>query len=686
MPNEYNSDGLIIIRDSSGNQMSLAAFFKLALQDGNGNYARPTSWRAGTGHNAWDMGVAGATTVPARTPTYGSVIRAEQTGNNGGMGTCVIIEDDKGRQHRFMHMIENSLVVSTGDSVSQGDKLGIIGNTGDSQGAHLHYDVMINGSKLPDPIQAYDCTTLPSGWTFEGAVNSGGNWDYITLDAHDDYGPPGGETPSEPFTSDAICHDISHPQVNDNNGNTIYDLIDDLVAANHGGVIIGGGKIENSGFVDWTGRHPNYHADEVMNYAKGKIPMGVYFYNYADFGNDTSQAITDAIAYLTNAGLKPEDFALGAWLDIDSEGGTGGDPYLSNDVNTNMINVKAFVDGFMAAGFATAGIYTTAGVLSLSKFSCDYSHSIPIWCAYIGKSTGSISFEEAGISRITQAYPEVGNYDKVYIHQYTWSERVSGWTGDLDGDKICQPIPTSGSGDSGGGGGGGSGSYTEVIKVTVEVVPPKRIYFEPNPGLIEANSDLLSDREATITITTDADTADLYYTIDGSSPYQYTTSGDSVVYTLAANAQLYSSPVTIYKDTLIRVVAVPTGTIQGNEFEKPLAKGSGTYLFKYQGLEQSWEDEQKSYATSDGNTSFYEENRQAFLRIHAEQTEEEVLYAAVYKHDTQNAEDNATDNASNSSSTDSNAEPPETDTSVTTDPVIQDDPDDSDSEDDGRGD
>lgn len=644
MGNEYNSEGKIILRDTSGNQMSLPRFFQLALVAESGHYARPTSHHHS---DAWDMGTGGATDVPARTPVSGTVTGCAQTGDNGGRGTYVTIEDEKGRQHDFFHMIANSLTVSSGDSVNQGDKIGLIGNTGDSYGEHLHYDVKEGGVRLSDPMDAFDCTTLPSGWNFAAAVDNGNNWDYIELDkTATDYGPPGGETPSTPFFSDAICHDISWPQTRDDGGHSIYDLIDALVAANHGGIIIGCGKIENSGFVDWTGREPNYHADQVMQYAKGKIPMGAYFYNYATFGTDTTQAISQANAYITNAGLTPADFELGVWLDIDSEGGAGtSDPPLSNNVDTNMINVKAFIDGFTDAGFATAGIYTTAGVMSSRKFICDYSHSIPMWCAYLAAGTGSITFDEAGIDRIIRGYPAVGDYEKVYIHQYTWSERVPGWTDNLDGDKICQPIPTSGSG-GGGGGGGGGGEYTEVIKVTVDVIPPKRIYFSPVPGIIPTGDIRLDEREQEIAMTTDADNAVLYYTLDGSSPYQYTTSNGTTAYTVAANALLYNGSIIIHKDTHIRVIAVPTDTTPGMAFDELLAKGSGTFLFQYQNLAQTWEEEQKSYAVSDGAVSFFEENKQAFLRLHAEQTDEEILYTEVYRHDTQIAESDASDSAS----------------------------------------
>jgi hypothetical protein len=202
-------------------------------------------------------------------------------------------------------------------------------------------------------------------------------------------------------------------------------------------------------------------------------------------------------------------------------------------------------------------------------------------------------------------------------------------------------MPTSGD-----GGGGGGGEYTEVIKVTVDVIPPKRIYFSPVPGIISTGSELLSEREQVITITTDADNADLYYTVDGSSPYQYTNNNDTVAYALAANALQYDGNIIINKDTHIRVIAVPAGTGVGVPFDKPLAKGSGTFLFQYHNLAQTWEDEQKSYATSEGDVSFFEENRQAFLRLHAEQTDEEILYTEVYRHDTQVVEEDASDSAS----------------------------------------
>ena len=624
MGNEYNTSGQIILRDTSGNQMSLPRFFQLALVDDNGNYARPTSHH----HlDAWDMGTGTALTVPARTPVFGTVIIANQTGWNGGMGTSVVIDEGNGRTHYFMHMVENSLLVSVGDEVKQGDTIGLIGNTGDSQGAHLHYDVEQGGGRIGDPILAFDSTTLPTGWNFPDAVDNGNNWDYIPLDnTATDFGPPGGDVPSEPFFPQTECYDISWAQVVNGSLNTCIDAI---ANSGSGGIIIQVGAIQNSGFEAASSFNP---AEAVQRVLDAGLGLGIYFYNYANYENDMTQAFEDALAYLQTIGATKDKVNMGVW--IDTEQGSSWDPIPSADANINYAFVERFMNVFNDADYPLTGVYSSAGTFTI--YPASSIGDKPIWAAYV-----DFPFESATRATLESYLPE-STYTKVYIFQHSWVGRVPGYNGDLDCDKVLMPMPTSG----GGGGGGGGGEYTEVIKVTVDVIPPKRIYFSPVPGVIPTSNELLSEREQVITITTDADNADLYYTVDGSSPYQYTNNNDTVAYALAANALQYSNSITINKDTHIRVIAVPAGTDIGVPFDEPLAKGSGTFLFQYHNLAQTWEDEQKSYATSDGDVSFFEENRQAFLRLHAEQTDEEILYADVYRHDTQVIEEDVSDSAS----------------------------------------
>lgn len=643
MGNEYNSDGKLILRDTSGNQMSLPRFFQLALVGEGGAAARPTSYYH---TDAWDMG-APENQVPVRTPVFGTVIRAEQTGWNGGMGTCVIIDEGNGRTHNFFHMVENSLVVSVGDSVSQGDKLGMIGNTGDSHGAHLHYDVQVGGSRIGDPMLAYDCATLPSGWNFGDAVANGNNWDYIPLDqTATDYGPPGGETPSEPFFTDGCCYDVSTYQYD----NTVQTLCNDSTT---GGLILR---------FAWNSDADGKVASHLAKCQAANVPVGFYS---ASSKNITANGAADYRAMLeaqleilyTTLGIKPEDCKLGIWLDLETWGKAAGASGcgISASPDDTIQQVELFREVFGTKNYPVLGLYcnrnelTAEGYGLLNASTTDWKE-FPFWYSRPGASRSTVDSELSSYGLINaylwqdgfpnenpgaDPWSEWWSDSKTYVHK-----QIDGnW---IDNDTVLQPIPTAG----GGGGGGGGGSYTEVIKVTVDVIPPKRIYFSPVPGIIPTLDTRLDEREQEITITTDADNASLYYTLDGSSPYQYTTNNGTTAYTVAANALLYSSSITINKDTHIRVVAVPSGTSPGMTFDEPLAKGSGTFLFQYQSVAQTWEEEQKSYATSDGAVSFFEENKQAFLRLHVEQTDEEILYTEVYRHDTQVAESDASDSAS----------------------------------------
>ncbi len=84
--------------------------------------------------------------APCGTPTYaakaGTVIIAGM--NNGGYGNLVVIDHGGGFSTAYAH--HQSLVVSVGQSVSQGQQVGFEGTTGYSTGCHLHFETRVNGS------------------------------------------------------------------------------------------------------------------------------------------------------------------------------------------------------------------------------------------------------------------------------------------------------------------------------------------------------------------------------------------------------------------------------------------------------------------------------------------------------------------------------------------------------------
>lgn len=77
------------------------------------------------------------------TPVYATadgVVRSAQAEN--GWGKVVKIDHPSGFMTLYAHL--HSFKVKTGDSVSKGQMIGLIGNTGMSTGSHLHYGVYRN--------------------------------------------------------------------------------------------------------------------------------------------------------------------------------------------------------------------------------------------------------------------------------------------------------------------------------------------------------------------------------------------------------------------------------------------------------------------------------------------------------------------------------------------------------------
>ena len=71
--------------------------------------------------------------------------------NYNTAGNYVRIRHHNGTYTRYLHLATGSVCVSVGKSVKAGDKIGIMGDTGDSYGKHLHFDVNVNG-EYTDPL------------------------------------------------------------------------------------------------------------------------------------------------------------------------------------------------------------------------------------------------------------------------------------------------------------------------------------------------------------------------------------------------------------------------------------------------------------------------------------------------------------------------------------------------------
>ncbi len=108
------------------------------------------------GHDGWDFKAPEGT--PITSPKAGRVDRANW--NHAANGNCIEVVQSDGVRALYLHLSRND--VKPGDSVSAGQQIGLVGNTGRSTSAHLHYQLE-RGDKVLDPGEYHGTTrrTLP---------------------------------------------------------------------------------------------------------------------------------------------------------------------------------------------------------------------------------------------------------------------------------------------------------------------------------------------------------------------------------------------------------------------------------------------------------------------------------------------------------------------------------------------
>ena len=92
-------------------------------------------------HNGIDL--AGATNSQIMSTADGVVERA---GTGFGFGNVVVVNHGNNIKTYYGHLKNN--LVKVGDKIKKGDIIGIQGNTGRSTGAHLHYQISVDGKNI----------------------------------------------------------------------------------------------------------------------------------------------------------------------------------------------------------------------------------------------------------------------------------------------------------------------------------------------------------------------------------------------------------------------------------------------------------------------------------------------------------------------------------------------------------
>jgi murein DD-endopeptidase MepM/ murein hydrolase activator NlpD len=148
------------IEELEAESAALAAKIQASTSSGGGSIGSPSAagliWpvsgpvtsgfgpRWGRMHEGIDIAVPEGTPVVAA--AAGTVIHA---GWLGGYGNLVVVDHGNGLATAYAH--NSGYAASVGQSVDQGETIAYSGNTGNSSGPHVHFEVRVNGTAV-DPL------------------------------------------------------------------------------------------------------------------------------------------------------------------------------------------------------------------------------------------------------------------------------------------------------------------------------------------------------------------------------------------------------------------------------------------------------------------------------------------------------------------------------------------------------
>lgn len=121
-----------------------------------GRRTHPITGERGKMHNGMDIG------VPTGTPIYAvadATVEVADTKGASNAGKYVKLSHGSGIATRYLHMSE--VYVKVGETVKQGQLIGLVGSTGGSTGPHLHFELMKNEEKI-DP---YNIIVRPDSYS-----------------------------------------------------------------------------------------------------------------------------------------------------------------------------------------------------------------------------------------------------------------------------------------------------------------------------------------------------------------------------------------------------------------------------------------------------------------------------------------------------------------------------------------
>jgi murein DD-endopeptidase MepM/ murein hydrolase activator NlpD len=116
----------------------------------------PFGWKMMDDENVYVVAAEGGVIVDKHSGEFSRTCKKGVSST--GLGNYIIIEHSDGVKTVYMHMKDGTLTnKDTGDVVSTGEYLGVVGSSGNSTGPHLHFEVHSPFDEILDPFQNGPC-------------------------------------------------------------------------------------------------------------------------------------------------------------------------------------------------------------------------------------------------------------------------------------------------------------------------------------------------------------------------------------------------------------------------------------------------------------------------------------------------------------------------------------------------
>ena len=179
----YNAESAKIVANNALEQLMKAAGCQegdvygvdCGILESASGFVRPVSYGMVTceygeyaGHTGIDIGQGGQYGGPIYAAAPGQVLKAGNGIVQGGGNMVMIVHNINGKQIITSYAHLNSINVSSGQYVDSSTQIGTMGNTGNSFGAHLHFEISIgtygwSGGYFVNPRQYVN---FPPAWVY----------------------------------------------------------------------------------------------------------------------------------------------------------------------------------------------------------------------------------------------------------------------------------------------------------------------------------------------------------------------------------------------------------------------------------------------------------------------------------------------------------------------------------------